>query len=187
MRGAGHSNYVISPEDRTFAQEQKVSLVTEDNIDYFEAISKVSPHMSKQQFAGEIFAGERMRNLGERVPALRGRDGQTTFYSFAVKPETLVKLSFVQHRSNRVGRDVISYQRLIKPTRLKKIAEFIEGGGVFPTNLVVNFHVDNNDTLDWQLASSEEQPKDLDGYEEFRHGTLKLEVVPVVWTVFPVL
>ena len=79
-------------------------------------------------------------NYRTTVPALRGRFGSRTFYQFAIEPDRLLKLAYVSHRAKIDRESLGTYQRLLRKKRLKDISEYInETGGVFPTNIVVNF------------------------------------------------
>ena len=77
-----------------------------------------------------------------RLPAIKLRLGGGDAYMFAISPEYLLKISYVSHRSKGKGSDIDTYQRMMKRSRLRKIHEFIEEKGTFPTNIVVN--VDTN-------------------------------------------
>jgi DGQHR domain-containing protein len=39
--------------------------------------------------------------------------------------------------------DLETYQRMVKPTRLAAIGRYIDEGGTFPTNIVINFKREN--------------------------------------------
>ena len=73
------------------------------------------------------------------MPAIRGRLGGRTFYSFVSTPEQLLKICFVNHRTLADPLALPTYQRLVKRSRLKAIGEFIKDGGYFPTNILINF------------------------------------------------
>ncbi|MEW8052988.1 MAG: DGQHR domain-containing protein [Candidatus Thiodiazotropha sp.] len=75
-----------------------------------------------------------------RVPAVRGKLGGRTFYSFVSTPKQMLKIAFVNHRSLNDPAGAPSYQRLVSRTRLRQISRFLLGGGFFPTNLLVNFN-----------------------------------------------
>ncbi len=64
--------------------------------------------------------------------------GDETFYSFLIKPDELLKIAYVGHKASRDIENLDTYQRMLQPKRLKKIAEYINSGGKFPTNIVVN-------------------------------------------------
>ena len=52
----------------------------------------------------------------------------------------MLKLAYISHRAKIDSSAIGTYQRLLKKKRLRDISEHInETGGVFPTNVVVNF------------------------------------------------
>jgi DNA sulfur modification protein DndB len=99
----------------------------------------------RKQFADAIRAhygrdGQKIPELKNvRVPAIRGKLGGRTFYSFVSTPEQLLKICFVNHRTLADPLALPTYQRLVKRSRLKAIGEFIKSDGFFPTNILINF------------------------------------------------
>jgi DNA sulfur modification protein DndB len=95
---------------------------------------------TKYQFLAEYLGGQKIPELkGVTVPAIRGKLGGKTFYSFISTPEQLLKICFVNHRTLADPLALPTYQRLVKRSRLKSIGEFIKSGGFFPTNILINF------------------------------------------------
>jgi DNA sulfur modification protein DndB len=47
-------------------------------------------------------------------------------------------MSYVLHRSQANEDLMPTYQRIIKKSRLKKVAEFVDGGGFFPNSIILN-------------------------------------------------
>src|SRR5262249_3655428 len=66
-----------------------------------------------------------------------------TFYNFLISPHDLLRLSYISHMAKASNDDLQTYQRMVKPTRLAAIGRYIDGGGTFPTNIVINFKRDN--------------------------------------------
>ena len=64
--------------------------------------------------------------------------GRYTYYSFAIEPARLLKMSYVLHRNQANSAMMPTYQRLIKKSRLKKVADFVENGSFFPNSIIVN-------------------------------------------------
>ena len=79
-----------------------------------------------------------MENI--RVPAVKGKIGGKTFYSFVSTPKQMLKIAFVNHRSLNDPAGAPSYQRLVNKARLRQISRFIYNDGFFPTNILVNFN-----------------------------------------------
>lgn len=113
------------------------------------------------QFLARYLDGEGVDGLRLEVPATRGKMGKTTFYNFLMSPYDLMKIAYVAHKSA----DLDSYQRMVKPGRLKQIAEYIDGGSQFPTNIVINFKTKDGKPLQFDKHES---------YEGSTFGTLKL-------------
>ena len=64
--------------------------------------------------------------------------GGHRYYSFMIEPARLLKLAYVLHRHKANTALMPTYQRLIKKSRLKKIADFVNNGGFFPNSVVLN-------------------------------------------------
>ena len=73
------------------------------------------------------------------VPAVRGRLGKHTFYSFVIPAKHLLKIAFVNHHALNHPDGLPAYQRMVSPKRIGELGNFIEQGGFFPTNILVNF------------------------------------------------
>jgi DGQHR domain-containing protein len=94
----------------------------------------------RYQFLAEFLAGERIPGLsGIKVPATRGYFGPDKFYSFTISARHLLKIAFVNHQALNHPDSRPAYQRMINKARLQKIGKFIEDGGFFPTNILINF------------------------------------------------
>ena len=65
--------------------------------------------------------------------------GGTTFYNFLISPFDLLKIGYISHKTSSSINDFETYQRMIKPSRLRNIAKYVDEGGKFPTNIVINF------------------------------------------------
>ena len=85
-----------------------------------------------------MFGNKEIEGLQATVPAVRGKLAGRVFYQFSIDPERLLKIAFISHRVRLDAETVGAYQRMLKPGRLRAIKAYIEGGGVFPTNVVVN-------------------------------------------------
>jgi DGQHR domain-containing protein len=73
------------------------------------------------------------------VPALRGGKGKKKYYVFVIQPEKLLRIAYVHRRESNPKDVQETYQRMISKPRLTKIQEFIEKGGFFPNNIIINF------------------------------------------------
>ncbi|MFM7682808.1 MAG: DGQHR domain-containing protein, partial [Bacteroidota bacterium] len=110
----------------------------EDNIDYFFKLFNQIGSASKYQFLGNIFEGQEIPEMENKIPAVRGKMGGHTYYSFAIEPEKILKIGYVLHRNKANENMMPTYQRLIKKSRLKSVGEFIDNGGYFPNSIIIN-------------------------------------------------
>ena len=91
-----------------------------------------------------MFKHERINKEKIRIPALKGTMGGHNYYMLSIEPAKLLKIGFVLHRT-KVNTQITmpTYQRLLVPSRLKGIGEFIDKGGYFPNTIIVNFDDSN--------------------------------------------
>jgi DNA sulfur modification protein DndB len=64
--------------------------------------------------------------------------GGHTYYSFMIEPARLLKLGYILHRHKANSELMPTYQRIIRKSRLKSIAHFVDNGGFFPNSIIVN-------------------------------------------------
>ena len=126
--------------DRERAKEHQIAIIHDPQIKYYQKLSEIIGPATRHQLQADLFEGSPIQGLRATVPALKGTFGRKRFYQFAIEPERLLKLAYVSHRAKIDDEAIGTYQRLLKKNRLKDIAQHInETGGVFPTNVVVNF------------------------------------------------
>jgi DNA sulfur modification protein DndB len=130
---------ILRDNDYKRAEEAGVALFDEQDLQYFEALVHHLGSAARYQFLAEIFRGRQIAGLEIRLPALQHRAGDYTWYTFSIKPSYLLKVAYVAHRAKGKAIDLDAYQRMISKSRLAKIAEYIGAGGMFPTNIVINF------------------------------------------------
>ena len=70
-----------------------------------------------------------------RVVALQANIGNHKLYNFFVRPQQLLKFAYVARR--RADKEMF-YQRMLDPSRIRKIQKFLDNGGIFPTNLIIS-------------------------------------------------
>ena len=71
-------------------------------------------------------AGTIIEGLRTSLPATRGRVGDKTFYSFLISPHDLLRIAYISHKGRTSNDDLETYQRMVKPARLKSIGAFID-------------------------------------------------------------
>ncbi|MFQ5674624.1 MAG: DGQHR domain-containing protein [bacterium] len=133
-------NIAWADVDLRKCEDAKIAVVTDNEIDYYNALVRHLKHAARYQLLGHMFGGTGIKGLAHDVVATRGKMGDETFYTFLIRPEELLKIAYVGHKASRDIENLATYQRMLQPTRLKKIAKFINDGGKFPTNIVVNLN-----------------------------------------------
>lgn len=132
------SGIIITENDRERANVQKVSILDEKELSYYEQLTSQIGSAARYQFLADVLQGRAVPGLEIKVPAIKTRMAGGTAYTFSVSPEYLLKIAFVSHRAKGKPSDIDAYQRLLKKSRLRSIREYISEGGIFPTNIVVN-------------------------------------------------
>lgn len=120
------------------AEAAKIYVLRDYEIDYYNKLTKHLKTAAKYQLLAHLFSNEKISGLNISVPATRGSMGGKYFYNFLIKPSELMKIVYVSHKASRDVEALETYQRMLQPTRLKKIAAYIDDGGQFPTNIVIN-------------------------------------------------
>ena len=138
-------NHVIATRNITWSsvdidrcKKAQITVLSDSELDYYLALSLHLKHAARYQLLAHLFSGQKIYGLEKSVVATRGEMGGETFFMFLIKPDELLKIAYVGHKSSRDIEDIETYQRMLTPTRLKKIAQYINSGGKFPTNIVVN-------------------------------------------------
>lgn len=133
-------NIIWSEPDIERAAAFNIRIITENELQYFEAYIGHVGTAGKYQFLAEFLQGQDISGLSnKKVPAVKGRFGADVFYSFTITAGHLLKLAFVNHHALNHPEGRPAYQRMVDKRRLRGIGEFIKGGGYFPTNILVNF------------------------------------------------
>lgn len=135
-------NVEVRKADRERADQLGVPILTDADIEYFYKLLAILKTATRYQFLARYLRGEKVEGLRTKVPATKGRVGKTTFYSFLISPHELLRIAYISHKGKRSNDDLDTYQRMVKPTRLKSIGEYLDNGGTFPTNIVINIKLD---------------------------------------------
>lgn len=121
-----------SKEDEKRASEFNIQIIRELELMYFEEFSKKIGSAARFQFHAEYLANQKVPALsGRRVPAIKTKLGGKTAYLFSALAKDILRISFVNHRDLRDPSGAPSYQRLVKPSRLKQIGAFLDTDGFF--------------------------------------------------------
>lgn len=147
------SNILWSVQDIERAEAGGIRIITENEIQYFETFIRHMGPAGRYQVIGEFLKGQKVPGLSNvRLPAVRGKIGGETFYSFVSTPRDLLKIAFINHQALNHPDGRPAYQRMISSSRIKEIGEFIGRGGFFPTNILINF----SDSPQFDLISNKE-------------------------------
>ncbi len=120
------------------AKSENIIVLRDNEISYYKKLTQLYKKAAKYQILSHVFSGESIKGLDFAVPATRGKMGGSTFYNFLIKPSDLLKISYVSHKASRDVNDLYTYQRMLVPKRLQDIGKYIDDGGQFPTNIVIN-------------------------------------------------
>ena len=139
------------PVDKKKCQEQGISIIADNEILYYESLVKHLKSAARYQLLAHLFAGSRVSGLARKVLATRAKMGGDTFYTFLISPDELLKIAYIGHRSSRNIDNIETYQRMLQPIRLKNIANYINNGGKFPTNIVLNLKKFKKSPLEFEM------------------------------------
>lgn len=134
------NNIIWSEPDIERAHSGNIKIVTENELQYFEAFIKHMGPAGKYQILGDFLQNQQVPGLPDvTVPAIKGKIGGEVYYTFVTTPRALLKIAFVNHQAFNHPDGRPAYQRMISSSRIKAIGKFIENGGYFPTNILINF------------------------------------------------
>jgi DNA sulfur modification protein DndB len=134
------NNIIWSEPDLERADSFNINVVTENEIRYYDKFIRHLGPAGRYQFLAEFLQNKKIPELENvKVPAVRGRLGKHIFYSFVIPAKHLLKIAFINHHALNNPDGIPAYQRMVSPGRIKEIEGFIQNGGYFPTNILVNF------------------------------------------------
>jgi len=149
--------------DKDRAADAKIAVITEADIDYYNKLISYIKEAARYQFLGRYLKNEGVDGLRIEIPATKGKIGGVAFYNFLVSPFDLLKIAYISHKAISSDGDFDTYQRMAYTKRLQRIAAYIDEGGQFPTNIIINFKTSN--PLNFRKIQS---------YEDTAFGTLTL-------------
>lgn len=135
-------NYIANRHDLALLDKVGIAYFNDSTIEYYNELAKHLGSCSRYQLLGNLFANQEIKNMDDRVPAIQGKMGGHTYYSFSIEPERLLKISYVLHRSEANQNMMPTYQRIIKKKRLQDVRSFINEGGYFPNSIIIS--IDSN-------------------------------------------
>ncbi|MHA7820279.1 MAG: DGQHR domain-containing protein [Erythrobacter sp.] len=134
-------NILWGDADLEKCKEHQIAVMSDTLIDYYKQLTQHLKSAARFQFLAQMFEGQKVDGLAQAVVATRGKMGGKPFYTFLIKPEELMKIAYVGHKGSRDIENLETYQRMLQPNRLKGIAKYINDGGKFPTNIVINLKI----------------------------------------------
>jgi DGQHR domain-containing protein len=150
--------------DKDRAAEAGIAIISDHDIAYYTKLTGYLKEAARFQFLARYLQGEGVDGLKIEIPATKGSMGGVTFYNFLISPYDLLKISYISHKATAMN-DLDTYQRMVKPARLTSLANYIDSGGQFPTNIVINFKTKKQG----QLRFSK-----IQAFENSTFGTLTL-------------
>ena len=148
-------NYVLSESDKDRLVNYDILHFDEEIIKYYQELTKHLGLSARYQLLGFLFEGQSIPAINNQIPAIQGKMGGYSYYSFSIEPEKLLKIGYVLHRNKANKKMMPTYQRLIKKARLKSVETFIEEGGFFPNSIVININA-NGKKLRFDQSSLQE-------------------------------
>jgi DGQHR domain-containing protein len=137
------------------AEANNIVILRDEELDYYKKLTELIKTAAKYQLLAQVFSQEKIHELDIKVPATRGKMGGQTFYNFLIRPFDLLKIAFISHKQSRNIEDFETYQRMLNPRRLESIAMYIDNGGQFPTNIVINIKTKKDLRFDKKEAIGE--------------------------------
>lgn len=130
-----------SDEDLKRAADHNIKVIQGLELVYFEEFSKKLGPAARYQFHAEYLEDQKVPALsGRKVPAVKTKLGGKTAYMFSALAKDILRIAFVNHRDLRDPSGAPSYQRIVKPSRLRQIGEFLDDKKFFPNTILLNFH-----------------------------------------------
>lgn len=131
-------NYIMSPKDIQRMEEWGIIFFSDSTIDYYCELVRHLGTCARFQLLGNLLANTEIKNMQNKIPAIKGKMGGHEYYEFSIEPEKLLKIGYVLHRSEANKNMMPTYQRIIKKKRLKEVQNFINNGGYFPNSLIIS-------------------------------------------------
>lgn len=149
-------NYIMSQADIKRMADFEIVFFSESTITYYSELVKHLGTAARYQLLGNLLANVEIKNMQNKIPAIKGTMGGHDYYEFSIEPEKLLKIGYVLHRSEANKNMMPTYQRIIKKKRLKEVKNFIDEGGYFPNSLIISIDTKGKDLQFDQSATKVE-------------------------------
>lgn len=155
----------LNENDQKLLDDAGVKFLSITAINHFLKMEKEIGELAKVQFLAWLLPKVKVPGVSVQVPAIRGKSGRQDWFLFQSNPRELSRLVSVLHRVRGVRDLSDAYQRILKKSRLSKVFDFVENGGSFANNIIVNINCADRE-FRWEKMSG-------DGFG-FELGTLTL-------------
>lgn len=148
-------NYALTEEDSSILDKINGVHFDEDSIEYYLKMFNQIGLAARYQLLGTLFYDQEIPEMDNKVPAIRGKMGGHTYYSFSIEPEKLLKIAYVLHRNKANTNMMPTYQRIIQKSRLESIHKFIEEEkGYFPNSIIISLDSGKKKKLEFQESTN---------------------------------
>ena len=149
-------NYSISDKDMERLEGINGIHFDDEAINYYYEMLKQIGLATRYQLLGGLFYGQEIPEMDNEIPAIKGKMGGHTYYSFSIEPEKLLKIGYVLHRNKANVNMMPTYQRIIKRARLKSVHKFIdEKKGYFPNSIIISIDSGKKNDLEFKKANTQ--------------------------------
>jgi DNA sulfur modification protein DndB len=93
------NNIILTENDKNRLVSENIEYFNQDDIEYYEQLNDRLGQASKYQLLGRLFKNLEIPQLANKIPAIKGKMGGFTFYSFSLEPEKLLKIGYILHRT----------------------------------------------------------------------------------------
>lgn len=131
-------NIDVRRRDIEFANSEKPRVyIWDDNFRrYYSDLYEKIGHFAKYNLLGEMGIRPVVEN-SITVPAFMTTINETRMYNFVIDPKDLLEISYVARRETRNER---FYQRILKESRVKDIANYVDKDNIIPNNIIIAFN-----------------------------------------------
>lgn len=157
------NNTILSDIDRERLKTAQIEHLNNDDIAYYEQLVERVGKAGKYQLLGRLFKDQEIPQLECKVPAIRGKMGGYTYYSFSLEPDKLLKIGYILHRTEITG-EQDGYQRMVTKTRLKQIEDFLNNEdepGFFPNSIIINIATPKENPLTFNFLKGESHDSNI--------------------------
>jgi DGQHR domain-containing protein len=151
------SRSILNDNDKERAKQSNIILFDDVDLTYYENLVNHLGPAAKYQILSDMLPGKEIPGLSIKIPAIKSKMGGNNCYTFSISPEFLLKIAYVSHRSKGKASDINTYQRMLTKSRLKKIREYLDEDGIFPTNIILNI---DKSRLNFQRIKQEAENAD---------------------------